>query len=855
MSSAPVEGARSPLGHCVFGTWEGHTVKGTGAFASPSHDLVAALEFRPQKLAKAEESWFVIPAVAGGVAIRIVGLVVFTRDFKQRDGARGVAVAIPVPQLTATGFSGAIYEAQRLFAAFGHFCIGADDSIDFGRSPEVFSHFQSQPSAPAAVGQQDPLRLRLPAEFIRSISLPELCRVLPQEFMDASARGFILRDAATPEFDHEISPTFLATWAQKQFGPDERRAYEAHLAKIHDAFTEEKRKTGDLSARALALAASLKGVETDLGAQLDTRAKELTEARVRAQALAGEIANARETAQRAESDFARRVKAASEQADQSAKAAAASLQDAERAKAAAEQARRDMATVRGELSNRDRDVRNLTDRAKTAEALVADWQRTGDAKIEAAKRELERQAGAQVQSLSQQLEQARHEADGHREAASAAQNTVREREQTISELRKQLALLRTGGTRIPSGPVPRSLLDQVKALAASGLLVVTGGAATAGAMSVGLFPAPRAAVQTAAPAVATAEDPGLAVVRQKVVQLQNYWHRFNDAPNRRVQDQSAQGLDETFPEVVRKLDQLKGVGCSQVASNQQLAEVNRLLTEEKAAATRTAANNEALVLSKTAEVTKLTNENTNLKKAADARKASACEPPPNATIESDRIANGAAGAGGVVAPKPPSGLGDVVGFVNEQLITAPSAAPGPVPAAASAPPPAAATQGAPADTPPQGGSNATAETNATVTDGNRSAADAAGVGANATGVEFNLPTEPVRKKAQDVLRNCKANNPVRTDKDFIGYGESVAHCTTDKAADRPGRDRCAQYDIGNYYGRLDDFRSCRPLQDMCPGEIQALPLPPTPKTMPARLTPEIVAPFVNLLKCVIKKQS
>ena len=821
MNDVPGSGTRLAIGHCVFGTWEGHTVVGTGCFADASHELVAALEFRPQKLSRDEESWFVLPAVADGVPIKIIGLVRFARDFKQRDGCVGVAVAYTDKAIAGAAFSGPIYEVGRLNAAFRHFCIGKDDEIAFAKAGEIWPRLPGAKGGKAQVGGHEPLRLRLWREWYTYISLPELCRVLPQQFVDVGPRGFILRDAATTEFDHEIATAFLANWAEKQFGPQEQRAFEAHLAKTYQAFTDEKRKTSELSAQASALTNDLARLKSDFSQQLDAQTRQLTEARARLQSLSEEKVKVEEAFERKESEITKRYKALADQADRVEKAAAVQAQEAIRAKVLADETRSDLARVRSDLTARDGEVRSAIKRAETAEAGLEDLRRSFNEHLATYRKKIEQELGAKVQALSSDLARASGQTEDLRQEVSRAQGDVWEREQTIKELRKRLEYQPTDRwpptTGQTIGKRPSSTIDQMKAIAASGLLLVVGGMSTAGAMKIGVLPSPVGG--------SIEDSAGLSAVKQKFFQLHNDWQRFTGSQGVAKQN-LAFLLEDGFRSVGQQLRPLRGVACAQHPSEQRLAEdlatYKKQVAEDKG---KTQAEIGILVQSHHAEKQKLEQENQALKSSAELRKTSVC--PSETTAPTKPEAPVALSVGGA---SPPPGISDITATVNEPTTPQMPSRADPIPAPAKDPQPEVAKPDVakinPAP-PPQADSQQAAALN-----------------------PFVVPTEPIRAKAQALLAQCSADPPPPTDKDFIGYGESLVYCLSVNPIDRAGRDACKQYGIGNYYGRLVDFGRCRAVTVPCPVEAKALP--GVPKSLPSKFSPDIVTPYVNLLNCVIK---
>jgi len=268
---------RNPVGVCVFGTWEGLTFRGTGCFSQPSHATARILDLRTQRMGRNEVLWFSIPAASGGVAVRIIGRVGYTRDYKGRDGILGACLAVPDPVLLASGYSGAIYTAENLYETFVRACVSTDgSSIDFGRADDVLARFPIDKGPPLEVGELELIRMRLPRDWFSYISLPEFFRVVPthHDFAAASIRGFVLRDHDAAEVDLDVSTRYLQSWSANIFGQKERTDFERHLAKTHSSFLEQKKRADDLVTDNVALAKNLEKQNQSIG-QLQNQIKSL----------------------------------------------------------------------------------------------------------------------------------------------------------------------------------------------------------------------------------------------------------------------------------------------------------------------------------------------------------------------------------------------------------------------------------------------------------------------------------------------------------------------------------------------------------------------------------------------------
>jgi hypothetical protein len=839
---------RMPLGHCVFGTWEGLTIRGTGCFSAPPPALMHVLDFGTQKkMGRNEELWFVIPASSGGVPVKIVGQVRFSRDYKQRDGFLGAAVAVSDKSLLAAGFSGSIYTVGHLYETFRHLCVAADSgAVNFANTADVLNRFQTEGANPIEIADIEPLRMRLPKDWYSFISLPELFRVIPfnPEFVASGTRGFLLRDHDAPEVDHDLSQKFLSNWAEKVFGPKERLEFEQHLDKTHRAYTVEKRRADDLVRRIDALSVEQTRQKTALTNQLEAQSRLVAEARGQLRAATEGLDNARAEFERKDSEWVRKYKSKTELTERLEKTASEQTKQVDLL-------RLQLSDLRKDVAGRDEQGRLMKVRADSAETKVKSY----EAEF------------ARAQEVFRQVTDELVEARGQRDAFEkdyfdlARHQTRHQSDSQDSKTRTSIAPGRSIPVIVPtvpdiayedttyhrgarsrkwaSGAIRRSTgsaaavpaLDQYSVrkwptkrklatnVATSAVLISLGAVAAANIGSV--FPGVRLngvlSRDGSAMATNTIED-----LRRSFVATKSEWIGLKNAPNDQAFIKLGKKLDNSFTAIENRISMLDALPCKLTPDLGRVANENKTLANENQ---RLSSENQRLVSdaikAQSVKIASSSETITPLLKAWTAlstlRRVPAC-PPGNPAPGAAQSATAGpvpslptgAGAGAVVASSA-GGTATVV-VVDPRAGTAPTA----TPATPDVAPPAAGT----------GGNATTAVAPVAFT--------------------FVKANQVARDKAEATLQKCQPPAIPKGDKGkFISYGFHLESCYRKKDPD--WKPMCDHYEVEGFMKRTKIFKECAVLSKSVCGAAAA----DLPGADAAKFSSDVVIPFAALLQCLV----
>lgn len=284
-----------PFGACVFGTVEGLTIQGVGCLQPQIQGLDRALDLRTQKIERNEIAWFNLPMKSGNVDLRIVGRVGFTSDYKNRDGIVGVAMAVAEDAVGRAGYGSTVYTISRLYDWFVSTCIDAAGGIAFAKAGDVLAQLGVPATVTGRIGNQEPLRVKLPSCWKDFASVMELLRLLPQhkEFGDLLGRGFVLRESLTAKADHAVTEAFLEAQSK------EREKHGIVIGQLYAAFDTEKRKAGDLNDKLTQLSTAVDSIKSERQqALVDKQTAESERKRV-ANELVGRIAELKKAEQAA----------------------------------------------------------------------------------------------------------------------------------------------------------------------------------------------------------------------------------------------------------------------------------------------------------------------------------------------------------------------------------------------------------------------------------------------------------------------------------------------------------------------------------------------------------------------------
>lgn len=243
----------SPLliGACVFGSaaTPGMAFHGVGSCASGGREWQTILDPRGLDLFPDEMAWLGARVAVGDTSARLIARLIFAKDRENRPCHAGAAVVVVDQQLEKVGFGGTVVAVERLLEHFVERCVNPTTfQVEFSRVADIWRQLPAMPETQPMrlLSGSKPESYRLPSDWPKYISLPELLRLMTQhpDLRAAEARGFLLRDGTGGTGLTPLDPALLANWYDALYGKAE-----AASRKLRSRLDETETKLDDVSRR------------------------------------------------------------------------------------------------------------------------------------------------------------------------------------------------------------------------------------------------------------------------------------------------------------------------------------------------------------------------------------------------------------------------------------------------------------------------------------------------------------------------------------------------------------------------------------------------------------------------------